>query len=102
MDYENLLVNHELFEGKRLEAMMISPIADDLGVIILSEDAGSEVYVRVYRIEKTSEERYEIVGELEAFAFKNRESATSFISHLPNMSAIELMFAMNSTPQYIV
>jgi len=41
-------------------------------------------------------QKYKIDNELQAFSFSDHEFAQQFIEHLPEMSAIELMFAMGS------
>lgn len=44
----------------------------------------------------TIEEMFEVDKELHAFTFYDLSNAISFAANLPNMSALELLLAMNS------
>lgn len=85
------------FEELELLGTLLSPVADNTGVIIMGEDyedAAAEPTVWLYLI-GLIEEKWHIQDELESFTFSNYESAKRFVDDLPSMSAIDLLLLMN-------
>jgi len=93
VDFDN-----ELLEEMNIESVMTSPINSEVGVAILSSGSPNQnKIVKVYSLRLQHDiQKYKIDNELQAFSFSDHEFAQQFIEHLPEMSAIELMFAMNS------
>lgn len=91
-------IPNELLENMEIEAVIISPIYRNVGIVILAKDDNetNSRLVRIYSIVKQDDETtYRPVQELQAFLFPEKPFAKEFIERLPQMSAIELMFAMN-------
>lgn len=88
----------ELLENMEIESVIISPVYQNVGIVILAGDdqETNGRLVRIYSMVKQDDETtYSLVQELQAFLFPERPFAKEFIERLPQMSAIELMFAMN-------
>jgi hypothetical protein len=88
-----------------IESIIISPVFNNVGIVVLAGDDpdSNSRLVRIYSIAKQENETtYRPVHELQAFLFPEKPFAKEFIERLPQMSAIELMFAMNgmSAPQF--
>jgi hypothetical protein len=85
--------------------LIVSPVLQNTGVVILAGDVleTNARLVRIYSMTKQDDETtYRLVHELQAFHFPEKPFAKEFIERLPQMSAIELMFAMNgmNAPQF--
>lgn len=98
-------IPNELLENMEIESVIISPVYHNVGIVILAGDDQETNFrlVRVYSIAKQDDETtYGLVQELQAFLFPEKPFAKEFIERLPQMSAIELMFAMNgmNAPQF--
>ncbi|KGX91854.1 hypothetical protein [Pontibacillus marinus] len=93
VDFDN-----ELLEEMNVETVMTSPINSEIGVAILSsESTDQNKIVKVYSLRLQHDvQKYKIDNELQAFSFSDHDFARQFIERLPEMSAIELMFAMGS------
>ena len=91
-------VPNELLVDMEIESVVISPVFQNVGIVILAGDDQETNcrLVRIYSIAKQDDETtYRLVQELQAFLFPEKSFAKEFIERLPQMSAIELMFAMN-------
>lgn len=83
----------------KVESLLTNPLDMNVGVVVLSKfDKGSKgKLIRIYSIhKKTGDTNYKLLAELQSFLFPDAFSAKRFIEHLPQMTAIELMFMMNS------
>ncbi|WP_345239572.1 hypothetical protein [Pontibacillus salipaludis] len=92
--FTNMMAKHYI-----IEHVIISPINKEKGVVVVSstEEEQEALILRIFAIEFDHEaDSYVTTSELEAFSFDDQEFGKKFIDHLPNMSAIELMFAMNN------
>ncbi|RFU69503.1 hypothetical protein D0469_09055 [Peribacillus saganii] len=82
-----------------VETVLISPINNEVGIAVLStlsiNPTEKQVYVYSLIWNRTLNS-YTIDKELQSFLFRDLSFAKEFIEHLPEMSAFELMFAMNS------
>ncbi|WP_391115877.1 hypothetical protein [Psychrobacillus sp. L3] len=82
-----------------LISLVESPSVEGLGILILGENFDEEdnnaPVIRVYQL-MTIEEMFEVDKELHAFTFFDFPSAILFAANLPNMSALELLLAINS------
>ncbi|MFC0523892.1 hypothetical protein ACFFGV_10015 [Pontibacillus salicampi] len=94
---------NNLFDSATVEGTCISSMDKSLGVVILSanEPITNDTIVSVFSLDYDSlQDVYNVDKELEHFRFFDYANAKQFINHLPHMSAIDLMRAMNlSVPQ---
>jgi len=88
----------ELLKKMNVETVMTSPVNSEIGVAILSsESTNQNKIVGVYSLKLQHDiQKYKIDNELQTFSFSDHEFARQFIDRLPEMSAIEMMFAMGS------
>ena len=91
-------IPNEVLDNMDIESIIISPVHYNVAIVILA-GADQETncrLVRIYSIVKQDDETtYGLVQELQAFLFPEKPFAKEFIERLPQMSAIELLFAMN-------
>ncbi|WP_226680707.1 hypothetical protein [Sutcliffiella horikoshii] len=101
MNHSNLKLSlpPELAQEMEVQATVVSPTHPDVGVLVLSKGMNhfsNEITIRIYRLQRDSTNgRYSIVIELEAFMFKSYRKAKEFINHLPNMTATEMLLLLN-------
>lgn len=95
-----------LLKDMEFESVIISPVFPEVGVVVLAGDdpETNSRLVRIYSImlKQDDETTYQVAQELQAFSFAEKPFAKEFIKRLPQMSAIELMFAMDggNIPQF--
>ena len=90
---------NEMLQGMVIETVIVNPAFKNQGVAVLSKNevVTYGTLVKVYLIQKQKGHKaFKPVDELQSFYFDNRNNAVRFINHLPQMSAIELMYAMRS------
>ena len=77
-----------------------SPVIEGLCIVFLGENFNGEDGLPTIRLQlgklNNHLDYYELEKELEAFSFMTVEAALDFLERLPNMSALELILAMNS------
>jgi hypothetical protein len=92
-------------ESMEVEGVIISPMVKELGAIVLSSinEEGKTIKIcSIKQIESDNDNEYFVDTELHTFLFQDIGSAEEFIEHLPDMSAIELLFAMNASSSQAV
>lgn len=80
---------------------VFSSIQKDSGILIMGENLalGKTVpVIRLYLLKRFDLYWY-VQDELEAFAFADSVSAYNFLRDLPEMSALDLLIKMNTTPE---
>jgi hypothetical protein len=95
-----LKTDNPTLESMEVEGVIISPIVKELGVIVLSSinKEGKTIKIcSIKQIESDIDNEYFVDTELQTLLFQDMKSAENFIEHLPDMSAIELLFAMNAS-----
>ena len=77
-----------------------SPVIEGLCIVFLGEYFSGEAGLPTIRLHlaKLNEQtnNFQLEKELEAYSFMTVEAALEFLEQLPNMSALELILAMNS------
>lgn len=87
----------EDLDGMVLIETLISPMQPNTGIIIVGEnyeETSIQPIVRIYLI-TWQDDDWVIETELQAFAFRDINSANRFVSDLPNLSAIDVLILMN-------
>lgn len=88
---------NEMLRGMAIETVIVNPAFRNQGVAVLSKNEvkPNGTLVEIYLIEKqTGDKAFKPVDGLQSFLFPNRSLAVKFIKHLPQMSAIELMYLL--------
>ncbi|WP_243300439.1 hypothetical protein [Bacillus litorisediminis] len=100
----NVLIPKEFLDEMEVYSTIISPIHQEMGILIMSQNLNrmsNDIVIRLYRLQKEKNKKsYEIIYELQAFSFSLYNQAKSFLDYLPNMSAIEMLLMLNPEPQY--
>jgi hypothetical protein len=99
---ENLVkleINNEFLQNMSIQDIVINPNNDELGVVIFTQgyspDA-KDITVSIYELKKTNVRCYTPYFKLDEFEFSNYELAHKFITQLPTMSALEMVFILRS------
>ena len=87
---------HQLVKDMNVEETIFPTIESDTGIVTLSQQVNANHILRIYQLLLNSEDdSYDIVQELAAFTFNNREKLTSFINELPQLNGIEMLLLLN-------
>ena len=79
-----------------LEKVFLSHVYDSIGVIATSTVEGELIVLRLYEVNRfEGNDTFEIVKELEAFGFTNREKLNEFVEKLPEMGAIDMLLLLH-------
>ncbi|MBU9713208.1 hypothetical protein [Evansella tamaricis] len=96
----NFNLTDEIFEGLELYSFVLSPLYSNLGILIMTEDFemnSTYIVIRFYVLRKGPDGAFSIEDELQPLSFNSHESTQYFLESLPNMSALDLLVAMNQS-----
>lgn len=82
-------------ESMELIQLIESPVVENLGILIMGEDMDGIPNIRFYELENI-EDVLEVKKELQTFTFHSSADAMTFVDHLPDMSALELILMMRT------
>lgn len=82
-------------ESMELIQLIESPVVENLGILIMGEDMDGIPNIRFYELENI-EDVFEVKKELQTFTFRSSADAMTFVDHLPDMSALELILMMST------
>ncbi|MCK1998950.1 hypothetical protein MPH47_17275 [Psychrobacillus psychrodurans] len=82
-------------ESMELIQLIESPVVENLGILIMGEDMNGIPNIRFYELENI-ENVFEVKKELQTFTFLSSADAMTFVDHLPDMSALELILMMRT------
>jgi hypothetical protein len=100
-----LIFDNEVLEGMIMEVMTVSPSDPTKGILVMSQGLKNifdPVVFRIYLLEWLQEsDGFNVEKELAAFEFDTSKKAYEFLSHLPEMSAIDLLLLQSESHTYI-
>ena len=82
-------------ESMELIQLIESPVVKGLGILIMGENMNGIPNIRFYELENI-EDVFEVKKELQTFTFHSSAEAMTFVDHLPDMSALELLLMMGT------
>ncbi|MEK3996654.1 hypothetical protein MKY29_18225 [Psychrobacillus sp. FSL K6-2365] len=82
-------------ESMEIIQLIESPVVEKLGILIMGEDMDGIPNIRFYELENI-EDVFEVKKELQTFTFHSSADAMTFVDHLPDMSALELILMMRT------
>lgn len=95
--YKVAIDNEILYENKlQIESQMVNGADNRMGMLLLSEE--EQFVLRIYLVLK-EKDYYYISHELQSFAFPTRDSLIDFMERLPEMTALEMLYWLNPSPE---
>lgn len=93
MELKNKIALPEgLLKKMHLESVIISPINEQIAIVILSKKEQGGHILRIYRFHLSSEGNlFHLVQELEEFQLGSRKEVATFVDRLPAMSVRNLI-----------
>jgi hypothetical protein len=94
-------VNIELddrFDEYEIETCAVSPIAPEVGIVVASKRDEHYFVVTLLNMKQEETMKYSVEGEVATFNFTSEEQQREFIDYLPDMSAIDLILLLSSSP----
>ncbi len=90
-------------DGNDVEGVLFSPVHDRVGVVATSSLERELLVLRLYEINKLEgNDTFQVIRELEAFSFMEREQLDEFMISLPKMSGIDMLLLLNqSSPSFL-
>lgn len=89
--------DNDWLEQYQIEHVVISQIVTNMGAVVASTNNNDLLDVIVFQIQMNeTADSYAITSEIASFNFFNEESKHEFLQHLPEMSAMDLIFLLNS------
>ena len=82
-------------ESMKFIQLIESPVVKGLGILIMGENMNGIPNIRFYELENI-EDVFEVKKELQTFTFHSSTEAMTFVDHLPDMSALELLLMMGT------
>ena len=87
---------NELLEKFTVESTIFPPENEDIGVAILSDVEDTDHIVRIYQLMLSFDgKQYNVIQEMAAFRYKNRQELDDFLERLPNMGALEMLMMLH-------
>ncbi|MCP3740866.1 hypothetical protein [Rossellomorea sp. BNER] len=87
---------NEISEKMLFETLVISPVNVNIGISIFTEKKNGHHVLRIFQMRLSEDEVYEMIQELEAFAFPLRSDLDQFLEKLLEMSGLDMLVLLNT------
>lgn len=95
-EHKKVLYPDHLLDDMQIEETIFPGTTDQVGVATLSHRIDANHILRIYQLSlNSSKEGYEIVQELAAFTFTNRNELNNFLENLPYLNGLEMLILLN-------
>lgn len=98
--HKKVLYPNQLLEEMKVEETIFPNATSNMGVATLSHETDSHHILRIYHLLLDYEkDAYEVVQELAAFTFEDRNELVYFLDDLPYLNGLEMLMLLNPLPQ---
>lgn len=104
--FENLVkigIDNDFIQKRVIQNIVLNPENDEMGVAIFTHGYSTEsnnITVTIHQLVKKDYRYYTPYYKLEEFSFNNYDAANKFITLIPTMSALEMIYMLKS-PTYL-
>ncbi len=97
---KKVLYPNQLLEEMQIEGTIFPKSKSNMGVATLSHEVNSKHILRIYHLLlNDGEDNYEVIQELAAFTFEDRDELLYFLDDLPDLNGLEMLMLLNPFPQ---
>lgn len=96
-------MDNDFIQNRIIQDVVLNPDNDEIGVVIFTQGykpESNDITVTIHQLIKKERRCYTPYYKLEEFHFRNYELANTFITQIPTMTALEMIYMLKS-PTYM-
>lgn len=96
-------MDNDFVQNRIIQDVVLNPDNNELGVVIFTQGytpESNDIAVSIHQLIKKDFRSYTPYYKLEEFHFSNYEAANKFITRIPTMTALEMIFMLKSPSNF--